>query len=189
MSLQEIFFIAVALAVDAFAVALAAGVTLPKVTCRHAFRLAWHFGLFQAMMNIFGWLAGLSFRALIEGVDHWIAFFLLAFVGLRMIVEAVREEERQEKTDPSRGRTLVLLSIATSIDSLAVGLSFSILKISVWLPALVIGLTALLFTAGGLYLGRAVKASAKIGMGVEIFGGVVLVAIGVRILLEHGVLG
>lgn len=189
MSLHEIIFIAVALAVDAFAVALAAGVSLPEVTFRHTFRLAWHFGLFQAMMNVFGWLAGLSFRSLIESVDHWIAFFLLAFVGLRMIIEAVRTEQSEGKTDPTRGRTMVMLSVATSIDSLAVGLSFSILKISVWLPALVIGLTALLLTAIGLHLGRVAKTSAKLGVGVEIFGGLVLIAIGVRILFDHGVFG
>ncbi|MEJ2689683.1 MAG: manganese efflux pump MntP family protein [Deltaproteobacteria bacterium] len=189
MSLHEILFIAVALAVDAFAVALATGVSLPKITFRHTFRLSWHFGLFQAMMNVLGWLAGLSFRTLIESVDHWIAFFLLAFVGLRMIAEAIWKEQGDGKTDPTRGRTLVMLAVATSIDSLAVGLSFSILKISVWLPALVIGITALLLTAVGLHLGRAVKNSAKLGVSVEIFGGLVLIGIGVKILFDHGVFG
>lgn len=97
MSLHEIFIIAVALAVDAFAVALATGVSLPEITYRHTFRLSWHFGLFQAMMNVLGWLVGLSFRTLIESVDHWIAFSLLAFVGLRMITEAIWEEGEREK--------------------------------------------------------------------------------------------
>lgn len=189
MTFHEILIIALALAVDAFAVALAAGVSLPEITYRHTFRLSWHFGLFQAMMNILGWLAGLSFRSLIESVDHWIAFFLLAFVGLRMIVEAAREEKREGKSDPTRGKTLVILAVATSIDSLAVGLSFSILKISVWLPALVIGITALLFTAGGLHLGRAVKNTIRLGASVEIFGGLVLLAMGVKILFDHGVFG
>jgi len=189
MSLHEIFFIAVALAVDAFAVALVSGVSLPEITCRHTFRLCWHFGLFQAMMNVLGWLIGLSFRTLIESVDHWIAFALLLFVGSRMIIEAVREEQGEGKTDPTRGRTMVMLAFATSIDALAVGLSFSILNISIWLPALIIGLTALLFTAGGLHLGRALKNSAKIGAGVEIFGGLVLIVIGIKILFDHGVFG
>lgn len=189
MSFHEIIIIAVALAVDAFAVALATGVSLPEITWRHTFRLSWHFGLFQAMMNVLGWLAGLSFRALIESIDHWVAFSLLAVVGLRMIVEAVREEPQDGKTDPTRGRTMVMLAVATSIDSLAVGLSFSILKISVWLPALIIGITALLLTAAGLYLGRAFKNTAKLGAGVEVFGGLVLIAIGVKILFDHGVFG
>ena len=133
MSLQTIFLIAVALAVDAFAVALAAGVSLPRITVRHTFRLSWHFGLFQAMMNVFGWMAGLSFRGVIESFDHWIAFALLSSVGLRMIKEALHDGGEENKSDPTRGRTLVMLSIATSIDSLAVGLSFAVLKISVWL--------------------------------------------------------
>jgi len=189
MSLQAILLIAVALALDAFAVAMAAGVSLPRLTFRHTFRLSWHFGLFQAMMNVFGWLAGLSFRAVIENFDHWLAFGLLSFVGLRMIKEALQEREEEQRRDPTRGKTLVMLSIATSIDSLAVGLSFSVLKISVWFPAAVIGLMALALTACGLYIGRAVGSTSRLGAKVEIAGGVVLLAIGFKILFDHGVFG
>ena len=189
MSLQAIFLIALALAVDAFAVALAAGVSLPRLTLRHTFRLSWHFGLFQAMMNVFGWLAGLSFREVIESFDHWLAFALLSFVGLRMIKEALQDGGEGKKSDPTRGKTLIMLSIATSIDSLAVGLSFSILKISVWLPAVIIGLMALALTAAGMYIGRAVGSASRLGATVEVAGGVVLLAIGFKILIEHGVFG
>ncbi len=189
MTLSTILIIAVALAVDAFAVALAAGITLPWVGRRHTFRLAWHFGLFQAGMNIIGWGAGVSVRAYIERFDHWLAFGLLAFVGGKMIVEAMTlegVEERQGK-DPTRGRTLVLLSLATSIDSLAVGLSFAVLRISVWFPALVIGVVATVLTAAGLHLGRVVGSASRLGAKVEVAGGLVLISIGIRLLHEHGV--
>lgn len=187
MSTAEIFLIALALAVDAVAVALAAGVTLPRVGLRHTFRLSWHFGLFQAGMNIIGWAGGLTVRSYIEALDHWIAFGLLAFVGVHMIIEALGGEDGEEKADPTRGRMLVMLSVATSIDSLAVGLSFAILGVSVWMPALVIGVTALVLTAAGLHLGRLAGAASRIGSRAEIIGGLVLVAIGLRILHEHGV--
>jgi len=188
MTLSTILLIALALAVDAFAVALAAGITLPWVGKRHTFRLAWHFGLFQAGMNILGWGAGLTVRSYIERFDHWLAFALLAIVGGRMIVEAVglKEEGRAEK-DPTRGRTLVLLSVATSIDSLAVGLSFAVLKISVWFPALVIGVVASVLTGIGLHLGRIVGSASRLGAKVEVAGGLVLIGIGLRLLHEHGV--
>jgi len=189
MSLSTILLIALALAVDAFAVALAAGIALPWVGRRHTFRLAWHFGLFQAGMNIIGWAAGLSVRASIERFDHWLAFGLLAFVGGKMIVEAMalEEEERRDAKDPTRGKTLVLLSLATSIDSLAVGLGFAVLKVSVWFPALVIGVVATVLTAVGLHLGRVVGSASRLGAKVEVAGGLVLIAIGVRLLHEHGV--
>ena len=119
---------------------------------------------------------------------HWIAFLLLACVGGKMIVEAVREEhEAGEGADPTRGRMLVTLPVATSIDSLAVGLSFAVLGISVWLPALVIGLVAALLTAVGLRLGCLLGAASRLGARAEIAGGLVLIAIGVKILAEHGV--
>jgi putative Mn2+ efflux pump MntP len=188
MSISTILLVAVALAVDAFAVAMTAGVNLPRITFRHTFRLSWHFGFFQAMMNVAGWLTGLSFRRVIEGFDHWVAFILLAIVGLRMIREAFGEDG-QKRSDPTRGKTLVMLSVATSMDALAVGLSFSILRISIWFPSLIIGITALLLTATGLYLGRVVGAASKLGGKVEAAGGLVLLGIGLRILIEHGVFG
>lgn len=188
MPTSTILIIALALALDAFAVALAAGVSLPRVSGRHIFRLAWHFGLFQSLMNVLGWLAGLSFRQLIESYDHWIAFGLLTLVGVRMIYEALDHTGNDDKkTDPTRGKTLVLLAVATSIDSLAVGLSFSLLKIEILKPALIIGVIAAALTAVGLLLGCLVKSASKLGAKVEVAGGLVLIAIGFRILYEHKV--
>jgi putative Mn2+ efflux pump MntP len=188
MNTFSILMIALALAVDAFAVALAAGVSLPEINFRHTFRLAWHFGLFQGGMNILGWAGGLSFRSLIESFDHWLAFSLLLLVGARMIHEALgRDGEEAPSSDPTRGVSLVMLSVATSIDSLAVGLSFAILKVAVWIPALIIGIVASVLTACGLHLGRMVRHAGRMGTIAEIGGGIVLIAIGLKILHEHGV--
>lgn len=188
MPLVTISVISLALAVDAFAVALATGVSLCSVNFRQTFRLAWHFGFFQGGMAVIGWAAGLSVRFLIESIDHWIAFGLLSFIGIRMITEALRDgpAERLIK-DPTRGKTLVLLSVATSIDALAVGLSLAVLKVDIWFPALIIGVTATILTAVGLHLGCLLSNAAKLGAKAEIFGGLVLVAIGLKILNDHGV--
>ena len=187
MSLFGLLGIAVALAMDAFAVALATGVSLPRVTGRHTFRLAWHFGFFQAMMPILGWLGGMTVRSYIESYDHWLAFMLLGFVGGRMIVESLGHKAEDKKTaDPTRGLTLIILSVATSIDALAVGLSLAVLKITVWFPAMVIGLVAAGFTALGLHLGRTLGRASRLGAYAEFIGGLVLLGIGVNILREHG---
>jgi len=188
MPFLTIALISLALAVDAFAVALAAGVSLCNVDFRQTFRLAWHFGFFQGAMTIIGWAAGLSVRAFIESFAPWIAFGLLALIGVKMIIEALRDgpEERAAK-DPTRGKTLLILSVATSIDALAIGLSFAVLKVGVWFPALFIGITATALTAFGLHLGCLLSNAAKLGAKAEIFGGLVLVAIGLKILSDHGV--
>ena len=176
--------IAVALAMDAFAVALATGLTLPELTGRHLFRFGFHFGLFQAMMPILGWLAGISLRAQIEAVDHWIAFALLCCVGSKMLWDALHHDEDQARNDdPTRGFSLVMLSIATSIDALAIGLSLAVLGVDIWAPALVIGLTAGGLTIIGMLLGR--RLGSTWGSRVEITGGILLILIGLKILLEH----
>lgn len=178
-----LFGIAIALAMDAFAVALATGMALNPLTGRHLFRLGFHFGLFQALMPVTGWLAGKSFQHLIADYDHWIAFALLAFVGGKMIREALAPADEEAATDPTRGMTMVMLSIATSIDALAVGLSLALLGVSIWTPALVIGLVAGVLTVCGMLLGR--RVGAAWGKRVEIVGGIVLCLIGVKILIEH----
>lgn len=186
MSLLNIIAIAIALAMDAFAVAIATGVRLKRVSLRQFFRLAWHFGLFQAMMPVMGWAAGLTVRESIERYDHWIAFGLLAFVGINMIREAFKlEEDAQEKHDPTRGLTLVMLSVATSIDALAVGLTISMLQVAIWLPALIIGVVAGAFTIIGLHLGKSVGSAERLSPVAEVLGGLVLLAIGAKILFEH----
>jgi len=189
VQLVNIFAIAVALAMDAFAVSIAVGVSLKDVSSRQTFRLSWHFGLFQAIMPIIGWSAGLSIRTYIEHYDHWVAFGLLAFVGIKMIKEAFqRDKAEKQRKDQTKGMTLVMLSIATSIDALAVGFSISILKASIWVPALIIGLVAGMFTVVGLQIGQRIGGATRISLYAETIGGIVLIAIGFNILHEHGAL-
>jgi len=175
--------LALALAMDAFAVALGTGAVLSSLTGRHLFRLGFHFGLFQALMPVIGWLAGLTIIQWVEAWDHWIAFSLLAIIGGRMVYEAFSDEEKANDRDPTKGLSLVLLSIATSIDALAVGFSLSVIGVSIWMPALVIGLVAGVLTIVGMLLGG--RIGDRWGTRVEIFGGLVLIAIGIKILIEH----
>lgn len=175
---------------DAFTVAVASGAVLKKVDIRQTFRLAWHFGLFQAVMPIIGWSIGAGLYHLIEKVDHWVAFLLLTITGIRMIIEALKTgEEKLHKHDPTRGGTMIMLSFATSLDALAVGLSISLVNVSIWKPAIIIGIIAFLFTAIGIHLGRVLGTNFKLDKYAEILGGLVLIGIGVRILWEHGVFG
>jgi len=175
--------IAVALAMDAFAVALAAGAAICPLSFRPCFRLAFHFGFFQAMMPVIGWSAGQTLQVFTVGWSHWIAFSLLLFIGVRMIREAITVAgDTKEQRDPSRGLTMVMLSIATSIDALAVGLSLAMLRVTIWFPALVIGLVACGFTVAGLYFGT--RAGQRWGKHVEVIGGALLIGIGVKILVS-----
>lgn len=183
----ELITVSIALAMDAFAVAIATGVALKKVSSRQTFRLAWHFGLFQALMPIVGWYLGATVRSYIEEYDHWIAFVLLGYIGFKMIHEAFDKDE-ESQSDPTKGMTLVVLSTATSIDALAVGLSLSMLGLSIWWPALVIGVVALFFTAAGLHFVKLFSKATSVSKYAELFGGSVLIGIGVKILWEHGAL-
>jgi manganese efflux pump family protein len=191
MSTLALLGIAIALAMDAFAVALAVGISLKTLHYRQVFRLSWHFGLFQAMMPVIGWTIGAGVRSSIQEYDHWLAFALLALVGGNMLREAFgdEEEESDRTKDATRGLTLVVLSVATSIDALAVGFSMSLLNISIVTPALVIGLVAAVFTIGGLFLGTRVAGFKQLSFYAEILGGLILWAIGLNILREHGVFG
>jgi len=184
MGWTSLLAIAVALAMDAFAVSVVAGLTLDPITGRHVFRLAFHFGLFQALMPVIGWAAGLAVQQHIARYDHWVAFGLLAFVGARMIAGSLRRDGADGGApDPTRGWQLVMLSTATSIDALAVGLSLAALGLSIAAPAVVIGVVAAAFTMVGMLLGRRIGSSW--GRRVELVGGLILVAIGLKILVEH----
>jgi putative Mn2+ efflux pump MntP len=184
MGWLSLLAIAVALAMDAFAVAIVTGITLVPLTKRRVFRLAFHFGLFQALMPVIGWYAGKAVHEYIAAFDHWVAFGLLAFVGGKMVLEALRgDEESQRWSDPTSGWPLVMLSVATSIDALAVGLSLAMVGSTILIPASVIGLVAATFTATGMVLGR--RIGALWGKRVEVVGGFILIAIGLNIVAEH----
>jgi len=186
MTLINIIAVAVALSMDAFAVSVATGASLKQVSARQTFRLSWHFGLFQAMMPVIGWSAGLSVRSFIESYDHWVAFGLLAVVGIHMIREALgpRVPDKTEK-DPTKGITLIMLSVATSIDALAIGFSLSMLNLNIWISALIIGLVAGLVTMVGIHLGEKLGSVSLLSRCSGVVGGIILLAIGVNILREH----
>jgi manganese efflux pump family protein len=179
--------IGVGLSMDACAVAIAISATLRTPSRRQVFRLAFHFGLFQALMPLLGWLAGRSVGDFMASVDHWVAFGLLGFVGAKAIVAALRDQGDEQAVtdfnDPSRGWSLVALSLATSIDAFAVGISFALLQVNVWYAATLIGVVTGALTVLAMILGG--RLGARFGRRMEIVGGAVLIAIGVRILAQH----
>lgn len=183
MDFYTVLFIAVGLAMDAMAVCLGIGTTQYANGKRSTFRLSWHFGLFQFLMPVLGWLGGMSVQQFIAGFDHWIAFGLLAFVGGRMVRSGFDAESESHTSDPSRGGTLILLSIAVSIDALAVGLSLAMLRVNILYPAVVIGIVTSSLCLLGLRVGG--RLGQAFGKKMEIIGGILLIAIGLRVLISH----
>jgi putative Mn2+ efflux pump MntP len=182
MGFFEITFIAVGLAMDASAVSLVAAATGYAEGRRAVFRLYFHFGLFQFFMTVLGWLLGQGFVDYIHAVDHWVAFGLLAFVGLKMIRSGIKPPGRADTADPSRGMTMVMLSVATSIDALAVGLSLALLHVNIWYSAIIIGVVTGVLSFLAIRIGR--RIGTALGQRMEILGGVILIAIGLKILLS-----
>lgn len=183
MELLTSLFIAVGLAMDAFAVSLGIGTTGQADNRRAKFRLSFHFGFFQSAMTLLGWLAGSTIAGLIGGFDHWIALVLLAYVGLKMIRSGFHPDHETYASDPSRGRILMILCVATSLDAMAVGLSMAIIKAPILIPSLIIGAVTLGLSLGGLLMGN--KLGELFGKRMEIAGGLLLVGIGLRILFTH----
>lgn len=175
--------IAVGLAMDAFAVSVASGAGGRLRQPRPAVRLAFHLGLFQFMMPVIGWYLGSQAVGVVGGLGHWIAFGLLVFIGGRMILMAIRPDRNAvgQSPDPSRGWTLVGLSVATSIDALAVGVSLAMLGVGIWQPSVIIGIVTAAVSFAGIAIGD--RAGMRWGPRVEVFGGVLLIAIGLRVLL------
>ncbi|MEE9443852.1 MAG: manganese efflux pump MntP family protein [candidate division Zixibacteria bacterium] len=185
MTFLEILMIAIALAMDAFTVAMAIGLHLSvrgNIHPRQYFRLGFHFGLFQFFMPILGWLAGSTISSYIKAFDHWIAMILLTYIGVKLIREGGKSEE-YARPDPTKGVSLVVLSIATSIDALAMGLSLALLGTTIIYPSMIIGVVALLFTLAGLSLGN--KIGLKWRQKIAWLGGLILIGIGLKILIEH----
>ncbi|MDD4858999.1 MAG: manganese efflux pump MntP family protein [Dehalococcoidales bacterium] len=182
-NLVSVFLIALGLSADCFAVAVSSSIALKKPTRAQILRVALSFGSFQALMTFLGWLAGRTVVELISGYDHWLAFGLLAFVGARMIRESMEHEKEEKKADMTRGFMLLVLSLATSLDSLAVGLSIALMQVNIAIAAGIIGITSFLVTATGFTVGH--RAGSLIGKRAELIGGLVLIGIGVKILIEH----
>ncbi|HUN54257.1 MAG TPA: manganese efflux pump MntP family protein [Smithella sp.] len=184
MTFVMIFILALGLGLDAFSVAIGIGAGSDKKSWAPILRLSAAFGLFQFVMPIIGWLAGLTIVEIVASFDHWIAFALLTLVGGKMIWEGFGKGSDEKKIDRTHGWPLLLLSVATSIDALAVGFSFSVLKMPVVTPAIIIGIVCFFMTATGMLFGKAL--AGIFGKKVEIFGGMVLIAIGIKILIDHG---
>lgn len=178
--------IAVGLAMDAFAVSVAGGAGGRLRQPRSAVRLAFHLGLFQGLMPIIGWYLGSQAVHLVGGFGRWVAFGLLVYIGGRMIASSFKPEDadRSDDTDPSRGWTLVGLSVATSIDALAVGISLAMVGVAIWQPAVIIGVVTAAISLLGIGIGD--RVGRRWGSRVEIIGGVLLMIIGLRILVENG---
>jgi len=185
MSFPYLLAIALGLAMDAFAVSTACGVQVAVLRYGHVLRVALAFGFFQFMMPVIGWLAGSSLSGWVEAVAHWIAFGLLIIIGLKMIYEAFSKEPEScdPARDPSRGWPLLVLALATSIDALAVGLSIGVLNKPILIPSIIIGAVCSLFSIIGIAIGN--RVGALIGKRGEAIGGLMLIAIGIRILVEH----
>ena len=187
MSLIELFLIAVGLSMDAFAVSVCKGLSVRKAEPRHSLIVGAYFGGFQALMPALGYVLGRQFESLITSVDHWIAFVLLGIIGGNMIREALKGDA-EEMDDSFTFRTMLPLAIATSIDALAMGVTFAFLQVQIVPAVLFIGVTTFVLSAIGLKVGNVFGAKYK--SRAELFGGVVLVLMGVKILLEHlGILG
>jgi len=168
---------------DATAVALGVSASGRIRGRRAATRLSFHFGFFQFLMPVLGWYGGSAFAGRVSAIDHWVAFGLLAFVGGRMIRAGLRSDQDADVGDPSRGWTLVVLSLATSIDALAVGFSLAMLHVSIWYPSIVIGLVTCALSAVGVVLGA--RLGNVVGRRLEIVGGLVLIGVGLRVLYTH----
>ncbi len=182
MSHVELFIIAVGLAMDAFAVSLCKGLSLRQIRWRHALLVGVWFGGFQALMPCLGYLLGASFAAAVSELDHWIAFLLLGLIGANMLREALSRDEGPHDAD-FQMPTLFLLAVATSIDALAVGVTFAFLRVEILHSAVVIGVVTMLLSAIGLYVGHLFGGRLK--SYAEAVGGVVLISIGTKILIEH----
>ncbi|MBR5587090.1 MAG: manganese efflux pump [Clostridia bacterium] len=185
MTFIEVFLTGIGLSADAFAVAICKGLNMKKINYKHTLIIALFFGGFQALMPLIGWFLGSQFRVYIESFDHWIAFVLLAFIGGKMIYEVIKGEDEccgceQEKFNV---KEIFVMAVATSIDALAVGITFALVNVNIWGSISVIGLTTFILSAIGVVIGN--KFGVKYKSKAELAGGIILVLIGLKILLEH----
>lgn len=205
MDILSIILIAMGLSMDAFAVSVTNGIIIKDIKIGHALKIGLYFGAFQALMPLLGWLAGSQFKEYIISIDHWIAFALLAFIGGKMIREAYEAEKNEAEAiegmcevavsnqgavceNPLRCGRLIVLAVATSIDALAVGISFAFLRVSIIRSAALIGLITFAICFIGVYIGN--KFGGLLKKKAEIVGGLILICIGLKILFEHlGIMG
>lgn len=186
MSIIEIVLLAVGLSMDSLAVSVTGGAIIQNCRPHHIIKIGLVMGIFQAGMTLGGYLAGMSFKKYIMAFDHWIAFILLLYLGGKMILESTKDEEDNCKTDPLCNKTLCSLGVATSIDALAVGISLACLESAIALEALIIGVVTFIISAFGVYFGN--HFGRKIDLKLDLIGGLILIGIGTKILIEHTLL-
>ena len=183
MELISIIFLALGLSVDSFAASVCSGLAVKKIHFLQAVKIAFFLALFQGGMPIIGWLTGWELKDLIKDFDHWIAFILLAGMGGKMIYESITSKEKDCSFNPLKILVLLGISIATSIDALVIGLSLALVDVIIWFPAIVIAVVTFIVSMLGILLGK--KIGSKMSKKFEILGGIVLILIGLRILIEH----
>lgn len=182
MELFEIVFIGLGLAMDAFAVSVCKGLSMKKITWKKIVIIALYFGIFQALMPIIGYFLGSSFSSFVQNIDHWLAFILLLVIGINMIKDSTGDEE-ENRNDKVDFKTMLLLSIATSIDALAVGVTFAFFEVNLLLAISIIGIITFMLSIVGVIIGN--KFGDKFQNKAELSGGIILIIIGLKILLEH----
>lgn len=183
MNVLTTVLIALALSMDAFAVSIASGVIIKKQKVLNALKFGFSFGFFQMFMPVIGWIGGRSFVRFVESIDHWLVFVLLSATGTKMILEALKMESLERSDSRISFKILIILSIATSIDALAVGLSLSFLNVSIVFPAIVIGAITFFMSCAGFFIGN--KFGEIFEKKIEIVAGLILIGIGIKILLSH----
>jgi len=183
MNLIELLIISIGLAMDATAIAVCKGLNMKKINCKYGIILAVFFGIFQAGMTAIGWVLGKQFEQYIVIIDHWIAFVLLSIIGIKMILESLKKEKEETEETKIDIKEMLILAIATSIDALAIGITFSFLQVNILIATSLIGIVTLVLSFLGVILGY--KFGAKHKAKAELIGGIVLILIGIKILIEH----
>lgn len=183
MGIISLFLVGLGLAVDSFAVSVCTGIVTKSVLLRHALRVGFFLGLIQGLAPIIGGLVGHGLKDLIHSIDHWVAFVLLAIVGGKMIVDGIRNKPDVPRGNLLKMRALITMGVATSIDATVVGVGFGLIGVNLWLAGLIVGLTTFLVATSGVLMGAHFSRLTKLRL--EIFAGIVLIGIGVRILVEH----
>ncbi|MGE0079177.1 MAG: manganese efflux pump MntP family protein [Bacteroidales bacterium] len=182
MTIFTLLILAIGLSFDTFAISISSGIARKHIVFKEAFLIASVLGFFQAIMPVIGWLGGLSIKNYIEPFDHWIAFGLLGIIGIKMIIESFKDDDKKD-FNPLNPKIMVGMAIATSIDALTVGISFAIVEVNMILAFIIIGFVTFLVAMLGMLFGK--KIGDRIGRRMEILGGLILIAIGSKILVDH----
>lgn len=183
MNLLSLTLIGVGLSIDSLAASITTGACSKQIKLKHVLKVAAFMAFFQGTMPLVGWLIGSSFKRIIEDYDHWVAFVLLLGIGGKLIYDGIKNSVEEVNTNPTKNMLLAGMALATSIDAMILGIGFGLIEINIWLAMLIIGSTTFLFSSVGVFVGD--KLGNKINKGIEIFGGLVLIGLGLKILLEH----